>query len=741
MGGLQLVSEAHLEHYLHELNQLVLGCCPVEDRDLLAKKLAQLGMSKTELAAPVSLIHRPVVPAEQQGEAQESWAPVPVDIRTIERRLSILWQRLGDESRESAPESAPNSERREELVSHVIAATASKAHSDRELRELLEKLKQLGIKSGTDQIFRSLSGSLPGWAVPIHRGAAEGASPVRENAAIEAMRQILRLAENRWEKGKRLQTMIEAAIEQFNTGSLARAATMFDLAESMVSESKLNVEDVSIIRRATHGSLDPGRLRAFAEESDKHHLLQKVLCFFDEYKVQGLLDKLQGETRRDRRRLILSLLEAHGAAARKETLARLENLPRDADVAPDWYFPRNLIVLLHSIPRPDDEAPEHEIDVVAPFASVSLPAPLVKEAIQDLGQIKHTRAEQLLIAAADELERLLLDTEMAEKARSRLKSLLDRVISILAHYGTPQANKKVLDHGLSRYDELGDTVSRLSYFSGLDLSADGESVARLVETIKSSLPRKVLGVVIQKRESVLVHLIKALSATPAASVQQVFESVVERFPGAEFGKAAAKALEDLDAAGKRAQAPTERLIGDLELFGLPDLLQQLARLQLTGTLTIKDAKGELVGTIVLSQGRLASSSAGHIQGEAAVYQLLERPKARTFVFLGRRGPGGPEPDVEGSLPDLMAISFEGMRRHDELQRASALVPDSVPLALTGKAPVPHRVEEDIGFFEQVWQRASTGATAEQCEADLATDAYRVRSLLARWVEEGILNLG
>jgi hypothetical protein len=98
---------------------------------------------------------------------------------------------------------------------------------------------------------------------------------------------------------------------------------------------------------------------------------------------------------------------------------------------------------------------------------------------------------------------------------------------------------------------------------------------------------------------------------------------------------------------------------------------------------------------------------------------------------------GEQPD-ESSGQDLAPLIQEGIRRHDELQRARALVPDGCRLKPTGAEPRPRPDEEDPALFRRVWSRASSGAGPDECEADSPTDAYQVRLLLARWVEDACL---
>ena len=47
-------------------------------------------------------------------------------------------------------------------------------------------------------------------------------------------------------------------------------------------------------------------------------------------------------------------------------------------------------------------------------------------------------------------------------------------------------------------------------------------------------------------------------------------------------------------------------------------------------------------------------------------------------------------------------------------------------------------EKDERFVRVVWNRAAAGATPEQCESSIVSDSYRIRALLAHWVEEAAL---
>jgi hypothetical protein len=172
------------------------------------------------------------------------------------------------------------------------------------------------------------------------------------------------------------------------------------------------------------------------------------------------------------------------------------------------------------------------------------------------------------------------------------------------------------------------------------------------------------------------------------------------------------------------------------VFGLPNLLQSLAQSAVTGTLMLRGADKQQLGALALRKGRLLDANVAHLRGAEAVYQLLEWPVAATFQFASR-------PDSElpaGAGAETLSLMFEGMRRYDELQRATTLVPDTAPLASTGMAPTSPPEESDQSIVTAVWTRARGGTPAIVCEREIPTDAYRIRRLLAFWVEQGSLKL-
>lgn len=749
MGELKLVEKESLTRYLDELSTVVVEqLCPAEEREILRENVQVLQHSITAPIAPVEFLHQPLVGAAPVPTAaaasgvSSAFSSRPADGLSEEaarglRRFSLLLERLIAVPVPAPGAGARATELQGELVPQLFTAAALSSRTSDDLAQYFGRLRQAGMDEQTSQIFRLLARNLPGWGVV---GSSEGAAAPSTSFAegpIEAMHRLIALTDDPEEGARRFTEMMQAAIEQFNEGSLAPAAAMFDLARRIIQEKRLGEAVVKSVLLRAHETLDAGRLAGFAEKTEKHLLLVKILSFFPALTPRGLLDDLENEPKRERRRLLLALLEVHGPAARAASYDDLKAAldGRRPNMSP--FHLRNLVYLLRRIPRPAGEPWEEELQQVIRLSERDAPAIVRKEAIATLGLMKHERTEQALVARLHELEESLLSGATVAAEKDDLLLLLDRTVHALTRIGTRGAFRAVVEHGLKNQPPLGDTRARLADFSDQDLSADKDLVARLVRALSDELPVKVLGFLVQKGNENALHLVKALSSTPAPAVRHALEELVARFPDEEFARAASKVLTGFGASARPTEPAATTLSGDLELFGLPTLLQSLADSRVTGVLTLSDSGGDVVSTIALEGGKLRGCQAGTLRGETAVYQLFEKPVSGTFTLTSREG--GPAECDQGPPPkEFFPIVLEAVRRHDEFRRASVLVPDGTSLRPTATPPTPTDEETDERFVRVVWNRASSGASPEQCEASIVADSYRIRALLAHWVEEGAL---
>jgi hypothetical protein len=612
------------------------------------------------------------------------------------------------------------------------------ARTDAELRAALDKLRSIGVDVPTAEVFRALGRSVPPWSVLAPSGPLEQGLMAARGAPTAAMRRVVTLPENPEEIGRRFSEMVVAAVEQLNQGSLARATRMFAVADKLVAENRVDSMLAEGARRRAQESVDLERVRLLGEDSRNHEPLARILSFFPALTAAKLIDELHGEEKRERRRLLLSLLEIHGAEARATALGLLAGSP-EGEPAHDWHFKRNLLYLLRHIPRATEEPTSAELDVLVSLADPSLPPPLVKEAIAGLSVARHERSEAALVSIVHGLESMLAKRGDAPFDEAELQPLLDRAVSALARFGSATSRRVVVEHGLRRKGGLGDARARLAELAGQDLSDDPDLVGVLLRGLKAELPFKVFGLTLKKRDDKISPIIDALSSTPLPQVRNAFEEIVERHPGTEFAKAAALSLAAFDAPKADESAAVASLSGDLAIFELPSLLQSLAASEVTGTLTLLNTSGAVMGRLLLESGRIRAAESGALRGDEACYQLFERPGGATFAFVRQTGLG-PRGEDEPPLREVVSVLLEGMRRYDELQRCSALAPDDAVFKQASSKPSAEPEEPDTGFQHAVFSKAVSGLNARAIEATVLADSFRVRRLLARWVEDGSLKL-
>jgi hypothetical protein len=484
------------------------------------------------------------------------------------------------------------------------------------------------------------------------------------------------------------------------------------------------------------------------------------MAFFPTLSPEGLLDDLVSESRRDRRRLSLALLEVHGAAARAVAFEKLKVPMGNAEGDESWYYRRNLIYLLRRIPRPPEVSVEEEVDVLSKHADFRLAPPLLRELAPALAGIRHEKSEVALRKMVKELEEALATPGVAQEEREELASLLDRVVGALARLGTPSALKTLADHALQKRPDWGDTLGRLNEIVGQDLTSHPDVVAKILDRLEKELPRRRLGMMLKPNTRVLDQLVAVLAATRAPAVRKALGDVAEKFRDTSYGKAAAEALRApaaapppappssttgsmpavtpavlaaaASASSPAAANPAPSLTGDLEVFGLPSLLQNLSESELSGELMLKETKGATLATLMISKGKLGACSMGHLEGESAFYQVFQRPRPGNFAFtrLDVASPGATKP--------VMALLLEALRRYDEFERARIVIPDDAALRATQVKPTPVPGEQDGAMIHALWTRASRGSTPIECEADVPADAYRQRRQLQHWIETGAL---
>ena len=713
LGSLRLVANEQLTDFVRRVGESLLALASPLDRQRLSSLLSLLPRSAGAGEAKPARVADPTVSAD---------GPLPPH---SSQRLTLILDRL------DVAMAGPAARPKRELLVEAMLTTALDARNPAKLEEGLYSLRRLGFFRNTDEMIRALVETLPSWGVP--------ATLVTMPPAILALERLVSFAPDPAEGARRFRELVHAALDEFNQGAVGRAARVFELAEQMIESHDVDAQLVEALRAHGHEYLNLDRVRRLLEGKDRATFPAVVLRFFRVFAPASLLEKLGREPRRERRRLLLAFVETHGRAGRSAAFERLTRLPEDEH---DFFLLRNLVHLLRTISR-TSEAPgelERELGRVVRLLVPENPNFLVREVLAYLGQIRHPVAEQVLILFLRNLEESLRSPSADTWAedRDRWLAYLDRTAPEVARARTPNAWGVLVEHGLRTEESLGNCAARLVPLADQDLSATPHLVARLVAAIQAALPRGVLASLPAASAERLKHLVTALSGTRSPEVKELLESLAARFARHELGVTAARALAAMDAVPAPTTSVVPNLSGDLQLFGLPSVLQNLADARVTGALSILGARGENSATVTLEGGRVTNARFGPLTGIDAVHQLLERPFAGTFSFSHRQAAADAAPPRGGEPQETTKLILEGMRRHDELRRAILLVPDDAMLEATGEPPTAVPGETDIDFMTALWEKAAAGATPGECEEALRVDSFRVRHGLVHWLEEGAL---
>ncbi len=793
LGELELIPKADLRAYLTKLRPMLISICPEHDRAELAEALERLDVTEdSALATRISVAPSrgggggggggggqdaitgsfnpsdtgsttgapsgarsiqppPDLPPGAQGPdapaanlaAQSSAEPTGAHID----RLNLLldrWERVASTTRQ-APTANLNSSlagAQNAILSRIIDEVATSARSSADLENQLRYLGDFGVSSLGSGVFRALSGTLPDWA-PAQAPADDGSTPTSVFGAAETMRKVVDLAKDPAELAERFKELVTTGVEHFNEGALGRTVTVLDLAQRMLALKEVDASMASNVLDQSSERLDEDRLRAYTEDDEKQLLLRRVLSFFPTTRIDSLIQDLVTEDRRDRRRLILRLLMTHGEEARGRAIELLDD-SLSGNVPQPWYVQRNLIYLMRAIPPTGEYEIDKEIDLLVRASVPGGELPLIREALTAFGQIDHPRSVQTLTARISDLEDVLLQKSKAAHDSEEIQSLLDTAIKALISFDSREARQCVVAHGLKRRPEFGDTLARLAMLGGHDLTQDQATVNRIIEAIREELPVKVFGMSVKtsRKTQALERLIESLGGTDIPKVRKVYDGIVRNYAGEKFANAAAKALTRL---GSKAQADQASdadheitsLSGDLSLFGLPNLMQNLADSRVQGILTVLDESGSSTASVSLADGMMVDAQIGELTGEIAIYQLLERPISGRFIFVNQPIPvehddGGP------SGKPVMSLLMEGMRRYDEFNRAAAVISDDGRYAATGSQPTGLPDEDDADFVNSIWVQATKGIPPIEIETTAKVDGYRVMRLFEHWFNEGAL---
>ena len=657
------------------------------------------------------------------------------------KRFSMLVQTL-----ESATRKPQDSERKP-WVAHLLSSAALGARNYKEFQEYLNRLKELGLQDlHMEQLVKSVAETLPDWYL---EGGPAAQPPT---AATVAMERIVDLSEHESEKSERLKEVVDAAVGHFNRRRLGSALTLFELAEKLIGSSELNSVVEKQIRASARPRLHMGPFRKLSGNPEHHPQLRRVLNFFPDLRVEGLVRRLLKEENRRARHLIMDLLRIHGQEAREAVAELLISSTTLSGREWPWYFVRNLIRILRDVPVTADAVAEFELEAVIVYADTIHAIQVVREAVAYLGTVLHPKATEALV----QLYYSYRDGsgKLRKGAGTDMAKIQSLALTYMLRSDSPHARTVALDAILADARSSGD-FQLLKVLNGVNLTTDRNTLDRLLRTIRLRLPGhgltgslsalrmqlprdgwmgKLRGFGATK-EAALQSLIQALAGTPAPEVSEILGEVEELALTEGLVRLARKTRTALEEKSFDVAPGSHAILaGDLEVFGLPNVIQSLSHSEASGTLIIEAKQSNRRAAVRLQHGRFVDAKAGKLRGVEAFYLLMELPLLSSFRFVADNGQ-----KTAKSPQELKTLLFEGMRRRDEFERLRLLVHDEALFKAPDVAPTLPPGEPESALSRRLWGLLKESPRKPaQLEALGLADPYRLRKLLAFWLDSGQL---
>jgi CRP-like cAMP-binding protein len=186
----------------------------------------------------------------------------------------------------------------------------------------------------------------------------------------------------------------------------------------------------------------------------------------------------------------------------------------------------------------------------------------------------------------------------------------------------------------------------------------------------------------------------------------------------------------------KLRVESRKLMGNLELFDLPTVIQTVVNSRQAGTLTLTN-KGDMVAQIHLKNGKIVHVTYGHLAGEFGLYELLACNEPYDFVFEKQLLPNSmpaSDPTLSNRDPSIMLI--EGARRMDEvpalLDKLNSV--DTIFVQNTSNPNWNKLQEEGISLCRNIWYLLEVQLDIKQLCEKLAYDRFEIYTALVKMQE-------
>lgn len=223
-----------------------------------------------------------------------------------------------------------------------------------------------------------------------------------------------------------LERLAHIAAQYFDLNLVARSSQLFEAVHDSFERLNIAKDKRADIRNSLPSArVDRAIFAKWAADHENFLLLRPVVQFFPDFGVEQALKAVADERARDRRKMLLSVLEIQGVEALPLVIERLTEQKAGDE---NWYFTRNLLYLVSRIDPPADADRRKVLALVGHYATVASPQ-LRQAAVAALSRIGGREVIPYLTKALDSKE---VPEPVDSEGKEALKAHLKQVVEVLS---------------------------------------------------------------------------------------------------------------------------------------------------------------------------------------------------------------------------------------------------------------------------------------------------------------------
>jgi hypothetical protein len=344
-----------------------------------------------------------------------------------------------------------------------------------------------------------------------------------------------------------LEALIDVAIYIFNAGQLLFGSELLYIVQQVYNWGGMDPAGREALRRFRSASaLDETQMKLLLGKPELRGALQVFFDHFDELSPYNLLNDLAQESDRQKRRYLISLIEAHANNA-TPVIVRLLAQAKAED---SWHMARNFIYLLGRVPPASEAEQRAATRLIIPY----LRSPIPQLRIAALAAMESFPFPELL----DSLRHFFDDKQYTAEElnnQERISTYLNGAINIISKINSEPAMRLLAEIAVGRHiDFISEKLARALRMQSMKALAARRDVLNapllspILERIRALTSRwkKLMSRLLGEDEQELMALLEIIAGCPIPPVIELLKDISARYADQPSGGRAAEILTQLE---------------------------------------------------------------------------------------------------------------------------------------------------------------------------------------------------